>query len=420
MVAHGASRKKQQPSLRRAAATADTDDVESLFSDISEYIPEATSAEASADLLTQALDDIAGRRASTRLDGLKSLNRQLALHVHDAFLMQTLPSLQPLLIGCLRHATSDDEVCQAAHAVELIAMSVGTDGDEFLNAVIPVLKRTCLRGRNGAVQSAAIRAVAVAVLISVQHADELRSWISFMSKLVRRANADVATAALDAWALLVTQLPTKDIAGPVRQRYLKTLMALLHSSSVEVRSAAGEALALVIEADWLGRRAADDDNEDASSGKEVYSDAEQDDDDEDFSEDDDESDDVEENVDDQDLLSDEDVDEEELPEVLEVLATDGTRSRGRKERSMQRSVFRSVLATVTDGVLPRTALKIGTQKVKFGTWRDLIRLSTVRQVLAEGFHRHISSNDLVRDVLAITPRESVLVGKASRKVKRWR
>jgi hypothetical protein len=59
------------------------------------------------------------------------------------------------------------------------------------------------------------------------------------------------------------------------------------------------------------------------------------------------------------------------------------------------------MGTVAMGELPRTAIKIGTARIEFTTWRELIRLSTMRHVLADGFHRHISTNEFLRHLLAI-------------------
>lgn len=57
--------------------------------------------------------------------------------------------------------------------------------------------------------------------------------------------AKVQTAALRGWSLLLTTLPAWQLTAPDIERQLASLADLLESPDVEVRSAAGEAVALL-------------------------------------------------------------------------------------------------------------------------------------------------------------------------------
>ena len=109
-------------------------------------------------------------------------------------------------------------------------------------------------------------------------------------------------------------------------------MALLHSDSLEVRSGAGEIVALIYEAIWEERQ--------------HESDSEEEEEEEEFESSDEDSEDEPDTAFDLDLPEEEDLDVEELPELLLMLSKDSLRSRGRKERARGRSLFRDVLLTV--------------------------------------------------------------------------
>ena len=74
------------------------------------------------------------------------------------------------------------------------------------------------------------------------------------------ASAHVAAAALRGWALLASTLPGHRLSAPFLEASLGSLSKGLYSSAVEVREAAGEAIALLYEAAGLTEL------EDADSG----------------------------------------------------------------------------------------------------------------------------------------------------------
>jgi hypothetical protein len=178
------------------------------------------------------------------------------------------------------------------------------------------------------------------VFVTCQHVDEVRKWQSYYARLFRRADAPLSTSALDAWSLLTTQLPTALVAGRVKRQYESVMSMLLRSKSVEVRSAAGEALALLYEAQWIRQRDQEENGDDDQDDEEI----DEDDGDNDLDEFEeltlitDEMTEDESNVfrNDPDLDDDDDnyVDVDVLVTTLSGLATDATRSMGRKERSL--------------------------------------------------------------------------------------
>jgi hypothetical protein len=78
--------------------------------------------------------------------------------------------------------------------------------------------------------------------------------------LVNAASPQVAAAALRGWALLASTLPGLRLSAPFLEASLGGLSKGLYSSVVEVREAAGEAIALLYEAAGLAEL------EDADSG----------------------------------------------------------------------------------------------------------------------------------------------------------
>jgi len=91
----------------------------------------------------------------------------------------------------------------------------------------------------------------------------------------------------------------------------------------------------------------------------------------------------------------------EVTDQLKRLATDGDRHKAKKERKEQRSTFRAVLATVEEGINPEETLRLGEAKFEFEGWAQLIELETLRNVLGVGFHLHFENNPLLGQIFGV-------------------
>lgn len=160
------------------------------------------------------------------------------------------------------------------------------------------------------------------------------------------------SSALLSWSLLLTIMSTPFVLD-LTEKHLKRLPELLESSDVELRIAAGEAIAILYE---LARE---------------Y--------DENF---------VGENV-------------EELCAKLQQLATDSQKFRAKKDRRQQRSSFRDILHTVEDREPPDVRVRFGREILGVDSWCRKRQYDAFCQILGSGMNLHLTENDLLRDIFEL-------------------
>jgi len=197
------------------------------------------------------------------------------------------------------------------------------------------------------------------------------------------------TGALNAYGLLYAGLwgDSKKAAGMAREEFERVMPAhikQLESSTMEVRVASGENIALMFET--LGISKGIDSAE--GWGQEL----------------DDESD---EGYFDYNEMG-------RLTQLLSTLATDSNRRRGKAERKVQRSAFRDILKTVEEGDQVQEKLRFKKQTIYFSTWAKIIELNAFRDALAEGLHVHFLENELLQGLFNFVPPRPVAVNQGSR------
>lgn len=162
----------------------------------------------------------------------------------------------------------------------------------------------------------------------------------------------LATAALQAWTLIVTDVAHNALLK-VANSQLPKLTDLLDSSDVELRIAAGEAIVAVYELLW--------------------------------------------SVDDEFVGGDLDG----LCAQLRQLATDSTKSRKKSDRKQQRCVFRDILHTFEDDEFPSDQVKFGTEILVIDTWSKKRLYDFLASVLRSGTNTHLKQNEMVRAALGL-------------------
>lgn len=159
-------------------------------------------------------------------------------------------------------------------------------------------------------------------------------------------------SALSSWSLLLTLLTSGEVhrLAPAKAAQLR---GLLLSSDVELRMAAGEALALVLEFAY----------------------------------------DYDEEFEPQDLQG--------LVLAVRQLATDSTKSRSKKDRKEQRSTFRDVLRGVEEGEPPSQKVKFGRETLRLDSWFATLQYQWFCKQLGSGMNLHLAANDMLREIFSL-------------------
>lgn len=136
---------------------------------------------------------------------------------------------------------------------------------------------------------------------------------------------------------------------------INNLIGLLHSQHLDVRMAAGEAIALVLETG----RTHDPDFLDDYIGV--------------------------------------------LIDVTRTLATDSAKFRAKRDRKTQRATFRDVLRYVEEEVMPETTVRFDSERLSMDSWSEHAMYAALVGALGSGMEAHVAQNEFLRDVLEMGP-----------------
>nr|CAG4652053.1 EOG090X0ARF [Triops cancriformis] len=173
--------------------------------------------------------------------------------------------------------------------------------------------------------------------------------------------ARLYTAAVEAWALLLTLLAARQ-AHSLCQTHIKKLALLLESPDVDLRIAAGEAIALLYE----GGREFDENYGFEEEGERVSE------------------------IDD-------------LCSKLRQLATDSHKYRAKKDRKQQRSSFRDILRAVEENEAPEIKVKFGKEILELDSWTRKHQYDAFCTLLGSGMNLHLTENEFLRDIFGLGP-----------------
>lgn len=159
-------------------------------------------------------------------------------------------------------------------------------------------------------------------------------------------------SALMSWSLLLT-VQANSAVYSLTEKYGRKISELLESPDVDLRIAAGEALAIMYEICQESDDVFELENHDS------------------------------------------------LIEKLKLLATDGQKFRAKKDRRIQRSSFRDILKSIEDGERPQMTVKFGRERLSLNSWCSKRQYDSLCFVLGSGMNLHLAENDLIRDIFEL-------------------
>jgi len=171
-------------------------------------------------------------------------------------------------------------------------------------------------------------------------------------------NSNICYTALKCWGLLTTRVVKQYIHSTLLKQTLNQFFLLLDNPDVDIRAAAGENIALLIETE-------------------------------------------------RDLCSEEEYDLNNINDFVNVedmlsklcdLATDRNRYQAKKEIIKQRTSFKEIYRFINDNELEEIKLKFNKQSVVFDTWVKLKQLAFFREIVGEGLQTHFVENEFVQEV----------------------
>lgn len=341
-----------------------------------EDVPENT-VEKYEDKLIQAIENASEKSQQTRITALQAM---LEVFMHNClydFLDERRVTIMDIIEKALKRGKGQEQAIGARMAALLL---IQLQGDEDIAKTLSPLLNHIVLDKSASSEARSKSCLSLALMQFLSGEDNIGDNIIlcqmfegiFSGSYVKgdstpsSATQDAATlhaAALGSWALLLTLIPPSDVVSLIQTKQIgsfKNLMGLLQSQHLDVRTTAGEAIALLLE---CGR---------------IHN--------EDF---------LEEHIDD-------------LIEITKQLSTDSQKFRAKRDRKQQRATFRDVLHYIEDETLPDIQVQVGSgiskETLTLDSWTLNHQYNTICNALGSGMNFHLYENDLMRDVFGMGER----------------
>lgn len=344
---------------------------DNLVADAEENVVDSNVVEKFEEKLMQAIENASEKSQQTRTQSLQVMNEIFMHHTMPEFIEERRATIMDIIEKSLKRGKGKEQALAAKMAALLLIQLQGDD--EIVKALCPLLQTMALD--NTVSPDARTAACTSLALLSFLGSDDVGDLILlchmfegiFSGSYLKGdntqsgANSEAGSlhaAALGAWALLLTLIPSGDVVSLIETRQIlgsfKSLLGLLQSQHLDVRMTAGEAIALLLE-----------------SGRGH---------DEDFLD---------------EYIS-------ELIEATKLLATDSQKFRAKRDRKQQRATFRDVLHYIEDETAPEITIQVGSGNVKEQLILDSFALShqynSIVNALGSGMNIHLVENEFLRDI----------------------
>ncbi|XP_005106666.1 interferon-related developmental regulator 1 [Aplysia californica] len=324
---------------------------------------DTTEQENFEDRFMECLDSTLQKSAQSRLKALQGIQKALQKKYVAEFLLERKETVSDNLVKCLRKGKGEEQIV-ATSCLGLMAIQLGPEAESMFMSVQPVL--SVLLTDNSShykVRGMCATTLAMMCLLCSDDLEKTKTAIKSFEDIFKLGYGKgenspsvppemswLMSQALSAWCLLLTVAPQYEVQTHINN-HLGYLQDLLQSSDVDLRMAAGEAVALLYE---LAR-----------------------DSDEDF----------------------EHEEETSLCELLKQLATDSVKHRAKKDRRQQRSCFRDVQRYVVECENPSEVVKLGKENLlEICSWSQKRQYDSFCQILQTGTLVHMKANPILREM----------------------
>eukprot|EP00244_Chara_vulgaris_P010413 TRINITY_DN4791_c0_g1_i3.p1 TRINITY_DN4791_c0_g1~~TRINITY_DN4791_c0_g1_i3.p1 ORF type:complete len:459 (+),score=80.70 TRINITY_DN4791_c0_g1_i3:709-2085(+) len=355
-------------------------------------------------VLEVCIDGMYEKRSSTRENSLRGLIGAFTARVMVEFVENRQETLLQVFLSSVRKGGAS-EMSLAARALGLLALTEGASesSEHFLDEVAPHLLKVVKQSSSPNARISALDALGIICFVGGQEEPTEKVMDVFWQVGTCKGGASnhqklgfgapcppLQASALSGWSLLLSTLVPRKIASDYLERALPVLSALLNNENLAIRTAAGEAIALLYETtSSLNRDDSSDSDGSFVDGPVVdlgsangVSEAKQGSTEKQFA-----------------------IKQVAVVEQMRALSVQGSKHQSKRERAAQRTSFRELLATVEDGVCAETKLKLRHGDVlTINTWIQTIQLNALRRFLAEGFQRHLQDNELLHQIFDYSPR----------------
>jgi len=327
------------------------------------------------------------KRSATREGYLRKLFRALTQFATGYAGRETVASSDSLVPACLYGLrggiAKPAEQYAACRVLEATALILGGDNDEYFESIEKHLRRVVMTTTRAVqVRGAALRTLSMANFICSTDTDTTQSLLNLCEEVCapeyrnESVTSILRATALDCWALLSTTMHDAFIAGDddfQTGRGLQILPLLKHCldhTSVELRSAAGECVALIHESRLkLGVEKEDCDNASDRRYRRGSWDGSE-----------------------WEVLMD------EVKQRVAELSVESGRHMSKKAKKEQRATFREFMATIVDDEPPEEVITFRGGTLELHSWKEVVQLNFIRHCLQGGFQIQLLTNETLQAI----------------------
>ncbi|XP_060666231.1 interferon-related developmental regulator 2 [Drosophila nasuta] len=375
-------RNKKTPGKGR---TNDSNSEDESFDNVSVYshVSEAASSEAAEELANErfeekfekALEQATEKSAQTRVQALQSICELLMHRYMPDFVEDRKMTLMDFVEKSVRRGKGQEQVW-GARLAPLLVLQLG--GEEGMSKAMNSFLLNTVQDKSVSFDARAKCCTALGLLnfLDCEDVGELVQLMQFFETIFAGSylrgddktpisvTAEAGTLhaeALSSWGLLLTLIPSGDFVslmttGQHKFPSIKRFLGLLESPHLDVRMAAGETIALILES---GR--AHDEN-----------------------------------------FLEEDINE--LCDAVKQLATDSAKYRAKRDRKTQRATFRDVLRYLEEDISPEINIRFGNDSLTLDAWSIHHQYSALCTVMGPGMTSQLQENEFIRDIFQLGPR----------------
>ncbi|KAH9109127.1 hypothetical protein LEN26_011607 [Aphanomyces euteiches] len=303
------------------------------------------------DLLERYIDELTEKRSSTRVSALQGILKLLVHFITPELFDEKFDTMLNNVLQCARRPT-EDEGRVIPRILAIMGLMLGPNSDHYFGKVEAVLEPLI----KSATQSDLVRAlsldglgiVCIACISDEENAQNIMGMCDPF--LDNKASPILSKLALETWGALASTL---DSSYLVEEGFLDTHLAmfvdLTSNADLDVRTAAGENIALLFEAMYKNH------------------------------------------------ITDHDSKNATVARLLE-LSKESSKKFSKKDRKEQHSVFRDVYKTVADNEAPNLSITLENETLRFSDWGSIMQYEAVKECLQSGMLEHLKFNNHVRQM----------------------
>ncbi|KAF0712804.1 Aste57867_4670 [Aphanomyces stellatus] len=329
-------------------SVASNDTIESNRSTRSRVSAEDTSQE---DLLDRYIEELSEKRSTTRVAALQGVFKLLVHFIPAELFIDRFDTLYENALNSARRPT-EEEGKLAPRILAIMGLMLGANSDHFFGKVESVLEPIIKSpSHSDAVRASALEGLGLICFACSSDDENAQNIMGLCDPFLNNDVAPIlAKIALETWGALASTL---DSSYLVDEGFLDTHLTLLeeltNNADLDVRTAAGENIALLFEAMYKnGIRDHDDKNA--------------------------------------------------IEKRLLDLSKESSKKFSKKDRKEQHSVFRDVYKTVADNEPPNVSFSLENETLRFHDWGSIMQFEAIKECLQSGLLEHLKFNNNVREI----------------------